>query len=218
MSTKKPSVLKIILRIACFGIVLWLLFYGGLSFQDDDTLKYDGDKYVPIQFSQDIFTYFYNGDEYFEEDKSYPIEGAQWEMLYNSGDLFCIKDKSESVNSYYADDANYEWFVTISDVNMEDETTYPITVTEDEIAYLNTVEDMPQETAIFFEQIEIMATLSKVSKDGIVKGATELAYYEGCWYWRSEIIDESREKDGTWPEYVYKLPESLTENINNAIK
>ena len=86
------------------------------------------------------------------------------------------------------------------------------------MAFFNSVENLPKEKAIFFEEIEEFATLTKTSKDGMVSGLTELAYYEGSWYWRSEIIDESREKDGTWPEYVQELPESLSEKITNAIK
>lgn len=52
----------------------------------------------------------------------------------------------------------------------------------------------------------------------MVSGVTELAYYDGSWYWRSEIIDENREKDGTWPEYIHKLPDSLSNKITEAIK
>lgn len=218
MSSRKTPILKIILRIVCFGIVLWVLFYSDFSFRNDDTLKYDGDKYVPVQFSQDIFTYFYNGDEYFEEDKSYPINGAEWKLLYNSGDLFCIKDKSAEASAYYCSDENYDWFVTISGADVEDETTYPLIITEEELSYIYGVEDMEKEKAIFFEEIEKFGSLSKVSKDGIVVGITELAYYDGSWYWRSEIIDESREKDDSWPEYVQKLPDSLSKRISSVSK
>lgn len=182
----------------------------------DDVVKYEGEVYDSMTFSRDIFYYDCNVEGNYEEDIKYPIEGAAWKMVYCNGDMFCISDELDDAETYYADDANYDWYAVI---DTEDDTqTYPIVVTEEEMAYLNSIENMPEDTAIFFEEIEQMATLSKVSKDGIIKGVTELAYYEGSWYWRSEIIDESREEDGTWPEYVYKLPESMTESINDAIK
>ena len=55
--------------------------------------------------------------------------------------------------------------------------------------------------------------LKKTSVDGFICGSTSLAFYEDAWYWRSEIIDENQEKDGTWPEYVYPMPESFQEKV-----
>lgn len=87
----------------------------------------------------------------------------------------------------------------------------------EELICLYEIEEQDKDPAIFFEEIEDFAKLTKTSKDGIVSGVTELAYYDGSWYWRSEIIDESREKDGTWPEYVQKLPDSLSTKIEGEI-
>ena len=56
-------------------------------------------------------------------------------------------------------------------------------------------------------------SIAKISKDSVVRGTLSIAKYDGNWYWKSEVIDESREKDGTWPEYVQPLPESLNEKI-----
>ena len=38
----------------------------------------------------------------------------------------------------------------------------------------------------------------------------------GGWNGKSEIIDESRENDGTWPEYIQPLPETLDRKIKEA--
>ena len=104
-------------------------------------------------------------------------------------------------------------FVTISGEDVEDERTYPITITEEELSYIYSMEDMEKKKSIFYDEIEIFGSLSKISKDGIIIGITETAYCDGSWYWRSEVIDESREKYGTWAEYVQKLPDSLNEKI-----
>lgn len=210
--------LKIALRVLCLGIVLWIVMYSDFSFQNEDIIKYEGEKYSPVEFGRDIFMYYCNesGEEYPEEGEIYRVNGSAYDMILCEGDVYCVKDQVEEAISYYADDANYTWSVVI---DSDDTTTeYPIDVTADEMAYLNSIENQPQEVAIFFEEIEKFATLTKTSKDGIISGVTELAYYDGSWYWRSEIIDESREKDGTWPEYVHKLPETLSEKITNAVK
>lgn len=213
MNIKK--VLRLVLRIICFGIIIWAVMYGGLSFQDEDVIKYEGDKYVPVEFGQDIFMYYCNEEEYSEEGEIQKVSGGNYNMITCEGDLYCMKKEAEDASGYYADDANYDWYAVIDE---DDETIeYPISVTADEMAYLNSIEGQPREKAIFFEEIEKFATLTKTSKDGMVRGVTELAYYDGSWYWRSEIIDESREKDGTWPEYVYELPKTLSDKIEKTI-
>ncbi len=198
----------VIASVAIFLVLVmaWIIFTDKPA---EGNIKYEGEVYEPIDFNADIFYYCYNGDEYFEEDIKYPITGADWKMVYDSGDLFCIRDWADEANEYYADDENYDWFVTITDENDEQEKTYPLDISAEELSYLYGVEDMEKEKSLFFDEIEAFGTLQKVSKDGMVQGITELAYSEGRWYWRSEIIDESREKDGTWPEYVQELPETL---------
>lgn len=213
MNIKKG--VKIALRIICLGIIIWAVRYGGLSFQDEGVIKYEGDKYVPVEFGQDIYMYYCNEEEPSEEGAIQKVSGGDYDMILCEGDIYCMKKEAEQASGYYADDANYDWFAVI---DAEDDTIeYPISVTADEMAYLNSIESQPRETAIFFDEIETFATLNKTSKDGIISGVTELAYYEGNWYWRSEIIDESREKDGTWPEYVYALPKSLSDKITAVI-
>lgn len=201
-----------ITMILLIGVALAWGVYSVGSTEDtaaDDAIEYEGNMYEPVAFNADIFYYCYNGDEYFEEDIKYPITGADWKMVYDSGDLFCISDRADEANAYYTDDDNYDWFVTISEKDSEKEMTYPIEVSGEELSYIYGMEDMDREKPLFFDEIEAFATLKKVSRDGMVQGRTELAYSRGDWYWRSEIIDESKERDGTWPEYVQKLPDSL---------
>ncbi|MDO4744994.1 MAG: hypothetical protein Q4B18_00400 [Bacillota bacterium] len=178
-----------------------------------DIVTYNDETYDLIYYNQDIFTYYYIGDsEYGEEGEVSPVEGSKFDMVQCEGDLYCIEDESCEAEAYYKDDANYEWSLS---VDGEDEViVYPIDITSEALEYLYDIEEQDRDTAIYFDEIETFATLTKTSKDGLVEGVTELAYYEGSWYWRSEIIDESHEKDGDWPEYVYKLPDRMLEEIN----
>ena len=63
------------------------------------------------------------------------------------------------------------------------------------------------------EEFDTFGSLIKISKDGVVRGTLSIAEFDGDWYWKSEIIDESRENDGMWPEYIQLLPESLSKKI-----
>lgn len=209
-------ILKYLLRVACIVFVIWLVMYSGFSFRDNDVMKYDGDKYLPIEYNQDIFAYYYIGDsEYGEEGEVSPVEGSKFDMVQCEGDLYCLKDEQEAAQSYYSSDENFIWSVAVD--TEDDIVTCPLEVTEEEMGAVYGIENQEKDQAIFFDEIEAFATLTKTSKDGIVSGVTELAYYEGNWYWRSEIIDESREKDGDWPEYVYAIPETLSQKITDAI-
>ena len=76
------------------------------------------------------------------------------------------------------------------------------------------LEEMERTTSLFWEEFESQGSLIKISKDGIVRGTISIIKFDGCWYWKSEVIDESREKDGDWPEYVQPLPKTF----NNKIK
>ena len=69
--------------------------------------------------------------------------------------------------------------------------------------------------SIPFEKFGI---LSKISKDGLIEGKVDLVLNEGTWYWKSEVIDEEREKDGDYPEFVVELPETLAERISDLDK
>ena len=49
----------------------------------------------------------------------------------------------------------------------------------------------------------------------MVSALITLAYYKNSWYWKTEIIDVTKEND---PEYVIKLPNSLNNKISDLLK
>ncbi len=176
-----------------------------------DTVNYKGEDYYFVNFPQTLFYCFYNANEYYEEDVTYPVESDAFHMVQVGGDLYCTKADLPAAESYYSDDANYAWSVTVETDDIEK--TYPLQITDEELKYVYGIENTKTDVTLFVDEIEAFGTLMKTSNDGIVKGVTELAFYDGDWYWRSERIDENAEKDGTWPEYVYKLPKSLSDKI-----
>lgn len=176
---------------------------------DSDTIKFEGKKYSVLGYPANVFYYDLNTGGDFEEDGIYPIESGQYDLVYHNGDVYCSKKDFRDAIAYYDDYDNYEWFVIIE----EDEEIYPLIISEDDSQYIYSIDEIEKETAIFFEEIETMGSLLVVSKDGVISGRTSLAEYGGDWYWRSEIIDESRESDGTWPEYIIKLPEEVNQSI-----
>jgi len=183
----------------------------------NDTVKYEDEKYTLIQYPLDIFYYDLNkGVEEYEEDETVPLKGSQWRMVYNNCDVYCHTDDFDDANAYYNNHENYVWYVTIEDGDKE--FTYPLEISMEDFEYIYRMEDMDKETAIFFDEIETQGSLIKISKDGFIEGRTGLAQYKGDWYWRTETIDENRERDGEWPEYVIALPDALDNQINKLEK
>lgn len=181
-----------------------------------DTIKYQGSEYVYLAYPSNVFYYDYNGNEndHFEEaDGIYPIESPQWDMIWNGGDLYCIKDSADTAISYYSIDDNYNWYILIDSEDVYETDPYPIEITESELDVIYDLEVLSKDTSAFFEEFEAMGSILKISKDGIVRGTLSIAKYDGKWYWKSEIIDESQECDGTWAEYIQPLPESLQPKI-----
>ena len=178
-----------------------------------DSREYEGKKYVPVTFSQDIFTCGFGMAGDFVVDETYPVEGEQFDMIQNNGDLYVVKDQAGQAADYYQDDANYNWSVSIFAEDEDEDPVYPIAITAEELDYIYQLEDQEKDLAVFFDEIQQQATLIKTSKDGVARGSMELALYEGKWYWRSGIIDDSREKDDTWPEYIYPMPDSFQNRI-----
>lgn len=217
-----PNNIKRILACAFILAVSIVLTTGCGSQTTDnaDTVKYDGKKYVSLEYPANVLYYDYNGnshDNFEEVDGIYPIDSPNWDMIWNGGDLYCIKKHIDKANSYYADDSNYEWYALIDSDDYDNEiNSYPIEVTAEETEAVYGVEEQERELAVFFEEFEKLGSVFKISKDGVVRGTISIGKYEGQWYWRSEVIDESREKDGTWPEYVQALPETLSSKIEKA--
>lgn len=197
-------------------VIAALTLLGGCSSQAADSVKYESGKYVPLEYPANVFYYNYNGsdsDNFEEVDGIYPIESSQWDMIWNGGDMYCIKDQSSEANSYYANDDNYDWYVQIDTDDEVDLKPYFIEVTTAEAEAVYAVEDMEKDLAVFWEDFQQLGSIYKTSKDGLVRATISIGKYEDKWYWRSEVIDESQERDGTWPEYIQPLPESLSNKI-----
>ncbi len=175
-----------------------------------DTITYQGNTYVLLEYNQDIFYYDRNADVYLEEDIIHVLQHEKWDFVYYEGDLFVLDSMAEEANTYYQDDTNYTWSIEVDSADMEEVTTYPLFISAEDLAYIYNFENAEKEKSLAFEDIELFGTLKKTSADGFIYGSTSLAFYEDAWYWRSEIIDENTEG---WPEYVYKLPDTLNTQI-----
>lgn len=175
-----------------------------------ETLSYQGQTYVYLGYKEDIFYYDLNTSTYYEEDIIYSIPNEKWNIAYYNGDLFVLEGEREDARAYYADDVNYTWSVEIDSEDFEDVCSYPLSISEEELMCIYSFEDAEKDDTLSFDSIEIFGTLKKTSVDGFICGSTSLAFYNGSWYWRSEIIDESQEG---WPEYVCRLPEKLNNQI-----
>ena len=215
---KKSRMIRLLIACLCVTILL-----AGCGVTADDsayTTKYKGHKYVSLEYPENIFYYDYNGnshDNFAEVDGKYPIDSEQWAMIWNAGDLYCIKRSIEEATAYYADDENYVWYALV-DTDEEDNeiNSCPITVTAAELEAVYDIENQERDLAIFFDEFEKQGSIFKISKDGVVRGTISVCKYEGAWYWKSEVIDESRERDDTWPEYIHPLPQSLSDKMIEA--
>lgn len=197
-------------------ILLIMVLMMRSSFADPDTVKYEGEKYSILGYPADIFMYdLAQGADNYEEDETVPLDGSQWRMVYNNCDVYCHTDDFDDANSYYNKHENYVWYVTIEDGDKE--FTYPLEISMEDFEYIYRMEDMDRETSIFFDEIETQGSIIKISKDGFIEGRTGLAEYQGQWYWRTETIDENRERDGEWPEYMIPLPETVSDQIINML-
>lgn len=181
--------------------------------KDRDTIKYNGKTYVYLEYNMDIFNYDFISNNYYEIDMIHPINHERWDMVYFNGDLFVVEDQVEKAISYYSNDKNYDW-VFVLDFGYE-EKEYPISIRRKDLKYIYKMDDMKKRNSLLFDEIEKMGSLKKISKDNTIYASIGLAYNEGYWYWRSEIIDDSKEND---PEFVIKLPLSLNNKINSLIE
>ena len=206
-------------KVICITILLLILnmLLPGCSKQNViniDIVNFEGNEYKLLEYPENEFYYDYNGnshDNFEEVDGRYPIDSPQWNMIWNAGDLYCAVDRVEEAENYYSNDDNYEWYIVIN--TEDDELSYPINVNDDELESIYKLEEMERTTSLFWEEFEAQGSLIKISKDSIVRGTISIIKFNGSWYWKSEVIDESREKDGDWPEYVQPLPETLNNKI-----
>lgn len=214
--------MKRIIAITGIFILLVAMLLAGCGKQTveaDNQIKYENKEYVCLEYPADVFYYDYNGsshDNFEEADGIYAIDSPNWDMVWNGGDLYCIKDCVDEANRYYADDDNYGFYVTIDTEAEEEAGLYPVEMTVAELEAVYAVENNEKDLAVYFDDFEKQGSILKISKDGVVRGVISIGKYNGHWYWRSEIIDDSQQRDGTWPEYVQPLPASLDNKIEEA--
>ncbi len=212
--TTKIKVLK------CDGETLTLKFPDGERIftvekeeEFSDTITYDDKTYELLEYPEDIFRYSYYTEEYPEHDL-FHVSNEYRDAVYKSENLYIEKSEIEDAILYYADDENYSWFVSVNHPDYEDERTYAIDITEEDLDYIYSMEDMEKEMTVFFDRIEIFGTLKKISRDGLVCASADLYYINSAWYWNSGEIDTDTEG---WPEYAIPLPESLSAQINKSM-
>lgn len=177
-----------------------------------DVISYDGKKYIYLEYNNDIFTYNFNSVGYFEIDKVAPVKHDKWDVVYFDDDIFVLDSQVKQAKKYYSLDKNYEWYFILDKEDTELE--YPISINDKELKYIYGMDNMKKNKSILFEDIKKMGTLKKTSKDGFVSAIISLALYEDDWYWRTEIIDDTKNGD---PEYVILLPKTLNKKINDLI-
>ncbi len=203
--------------------------------REEDRFTFQGKTYEPVYYSEEIFYYdivfgedgkaaanietrpsfwnvFFNDQE---KGTIYYVETGVGELLCYEGQLYSPVEKLDEAAAYYMDDSHYSWYIEIDDE--ETEHRYPIMVTDEEMEEIDAMDELKKEKSYFFEEASQMGTLIKVSGDGLVSGRLSVGCFEGQWYWRTEIADESNEKDDWWAEYVQPLPETLNKKIQDCI-
>ncbi len=178
-----------------------------------DIINHNGKEYLLIEFTGDVFVYGIDSDGEYEEDVIYEMPHSKWDILCCNGELFAPEESLTDIISYYSDDDNYIWSVTLESIDSDEIIERQISLSDDEILFFEQLTDTELNETVLFDSIETFGTLIKTANDGLICGKTDLLRYNNRWYWRSETIDEST--DG-WPEYVVPLPESLNEKIENG--
>ena len=170
-----------------------------------DTISYKGKTYVNLEYNMDIFTYGFNGNEYYEEDIIHPIKHKKWDAVYFDGDLYILDKQVKEAKKYYKDDNNYEWFI-VFDIN-DEEVKKSISISKEELKYLYDMENKSRKDTMKFDDIKEFASIKKISKDNTVYALISLANYKDSWYYKTEVMNDNDE------EYIIDLPESLNKKI-----
>lgn len=199
---KKMLGFKVVVIIAILVIVGSVL----LNKKDLETIEYEGETYVYLEYRNDMFVYDYLSDDNFEVEEIYPIKIGEWDGIYSEGDLFIVKDQIKDAANYYSDDENYNWYFILEEDDTEKE--YGILLDEKEKEYLYDLGDKKKEVTITFDDIKYFGSIKKVSKDGVISGVITLVNVDNKWYWKSEVMKDDSN------EYVIALPESLNKKLN----
>lgn len=176
------------------------------NYRYNDSLKYEDNEYLYLEYRNDTFYYdLYNSYD-FEVEEIGKLDHKKWDMIYSEGDVFVLKEQVEDAIKYYGDDDNYDWFF-IYEKDEERVKTKEISVSKEELKYLYDIDNIKREKAILFDDIEKFGSIKKVSKDKFVSGVMSICYYKGKWYWKSEIMSDDDK------EYIIELPKSLTKKF-----
>lgn len=204
--TNKITFVVLIAIIAILSIILMIVNKEPKL----DTVKYKGETYYLLEYNQDVFTYNFYYSGYLEEELVQPIEHKKWDLVYLNGDLFLPRKEVKKATNYYKDDKNYDWFITTEENDIE--TIVPITLTPEEIEYIYDLDNKEKKDTIVFDDIKQFADITKISKDKTIFALISLAKVNNTWYWKTETMTDDDQ------EYVIKLPKSLNDKINEALK
>ena len=175
-----------------------------------DTVKYKDKTYYLLEYNQDVFTYNFYYNDYLEEELVQPIEHDKWDIVYLDGDLFLPRDEVKKATEYYSDDKNYDWFIIIE--KDDTETIIPLTITKEEIEFIYDLDNKERKETMVFDDIEMFADITKISKDKTIFALISLARVNHTWYWKTEIMtDDDR-------EYIIEVPETLNSKLNDILK
>ena len=205
----KNTVIKIVVCLIILTISIGVGIFFWMSkdkVELRDTVKYEGNTYVLLEYNLDVFTYNFNStEEFYDEDEVHPVKHDKWDIVYFGGDLFVLDKQVEEATLYYKDDNNYEWFIVYEEDDKENSKT--IAITKEEIEFLYKLDEATREESIAFNKIEQFADIVKISKDGFVEGIISLAKYKDSWYWKTEVMTDDDK------EYVIPLSQSLNSKI-----
>ncbi len=202
------NLIKILIAIICFVIIL-VVFDIIQKNKNIDTIRYNGKTYVLLEYNMDIFTYYHNSNNYYEEDIIHPVFHNKWNIVYFNGDLFVLNKQVKNAIKYYSNDKNYDWYVVFDSEDLQARKN--ISISEQELSDLYNLETAKREYTITFDEIDCFADILKVSKDGLVQAIIVLAKVDDVWYYKTEIMtDDDR-------EYVVKITDSLNDKINNLM-
>ena len=168
--------------------------------------------YVYLQAPTGMFAYSLQQTVEATDKEAVTIPHEKWDLKYYKGDVFVAEAQAAEASAHYGDDQNYDWFLYVDVPGQVDNIMAPLALTEEEVAAVYALGSEWEQT-LFFDDVEVFASLVKNSKDGLLYASTSLAYFENTWYWRSEIINDTVEG---WPEYVVPLPESLLVRIEQV--
>lgn len=180
-----------------------------------DTVTYRNRTYVLLEYNPNIFNYDLKESIEYEEDTVYPIKDGTWDTIYYNGDLFIIENNIDNALAYYNNTKNYSWSVSVYLENDDEEIIIPLSMTDGEKAEILSFTDAKMTETVLFDDIEIHAMLVLTSDDGLLSASTSICQKDDCWYWRSEVIDENAEG---WPEYIAKLPEGVSKQIDGFLE